>query len=78
MKLIARPHTLRKSLALLLTTAAAVVAFATTSSPEEDRKQFTELYRSKFPDLKAEDYSLGALNFSHDAKAQYDLSLIHI
>ena len=72
MNLIARPHTLRKSLALLLTTAAAVVAFAATSSPEEDRKQLIELYRSKFPDLKADDYSLGALNFSRDAKAQYD------
>lgn len=42
------------------------------SDPEQDRLAFIELYKKKFPDKALEDYVLGALMLSSDAKEQYD------
>lgn len=50
----------------------AATAGGTAGSPEADRKQLIELYSTKFPDKKPEDFVLGALLFSRDAKDQYE------
>ncbi len=42
------------------------------SDPEQDRLAFIDLYKKKFPDKPLEDYVLGALMLSNDAKEQYD------
>lgn len=74
----ARPNTLLKGLAFTLTLLTTLVAFGgdAPASPEADRKHLLELYRGKFPDTKVEDYSLGALIFSPDAKSQYDAMMV--
>ena len=42
------------------------------TDPEHDRLSFIELYQKKFPDRPLNDYVLGALMLSDDAKQQYD------
>lgn len=63
---------MRKLLAAILgasLTLGAVVAHAT---PEQDRKEMLEYFKSKFPNVKFEDYVHGAFVFSPDAFAQYE------
>ncbi len=42
------------------------------AGPEEDRLKVVNYFKNKYPDLKTEDYVLGALAFDPDAKSQYD------
>lgn len=42
------------------------------AAPEQDRQNLIQYYKSKFPDIKFQDYVHGALALEPDAKAQYD------
>ena len=42
------------------------------AGPEEDRLKVVNYFKNKYPDMKTEDYVLGALAFDPDAKSQYD------
>lgn len=46
-------------------------ALGVNAAPEQDRKAVLDLYKSKFPNIKFDDYVYGALNFSADALDQY-------
>lgn len=46
-------------------------ALNASATPEQDRKEILDLYKSKFPNLKFDDYVNGALAFSPDALQQY-------
>lgn len=45
---------------------------ATQAAPEDDRMKLVKYFKDKYPDIKMEDYVLGALAFDPDAKSQYD------
>lgn len=42
------------------------------ASPESDRQEMIKHFTSKYPNIKVEDYTYGALAFDADSKAQYD------
>ncbi len=42
------------------------------AGPEEDRQTLLNHYKTRFPDIRFEEYVHGALAFNPDAKAQYD------
>ncbi len=42
------------------------------AAPEDDRRKLVEFFQTKYPDVKIASFTLGALAFSPDAKAQYD------
>jgi sulfur-oxidizing protein SoxA len=44
---------------------------AANAGPEEDRQKLVGFYKSKYSDIKAEDYIYGALAFDPDAMSQY-------
>lgn len=47
-------------------------AVSVNASPEGDREKITGYFKSKYPDIKVEDYIYGALAFDPDSKAQYN------
>jgi len=60
----------------LLITLLGVTATAATNSfaaidPEQDRKELVNFFMKKNPNIKFEDYRLGAYNYSKDKMAQY-------
>lgn len=42
------------------------------ASPEADRQEMIKYFTTKYPNIKVEDYTYGALAFDADSKAQYD------
>lgn len=46
-------------------------AVSANAGPDEDRQKITNFFKSKYPDIKVEDYIYGALAFDPDSKAQY-------
>lgn len=62
---------MRKLLAVILGASLTLGAVVAQATPEQDRKGLLELYKSKFPNVKFEDYVNGALMFSSDALEQY-------
>ena len=46
-------------------------AVTANAGPEEDRQHVVNFFKTKYPDIKVEDYIYGALAFDPDAKAQY-------
>lgn len=62
---------MRKLLTAVLGAALLFGALGANASPEQDRKQLLEYYKSKFPNIKFNDYVHGALNFNPDALSQY-------
>lgn len=42
------------------------------SAPEQDLAAIRRYYQQRFPKIQFDDYVYGALNFSADARAQYD------
>ncbi len=46
-------------------------ALSAQAAPEDDRKQIVNLYKSKFPKMKQDEYTYGALSFDKDSMAQY-------
>jgi len=58
-----------QALSGLLLLLGAAVAYAT---PEEDRLRLVIYFKTRYPDVKPENYNYGALAFDPDSKAQYD------
>lgn len=61
----------------LLITLLGVTATAATNSyaaidPEQDRKELVEFFMKKNPNIKFEDYRMGAYNYSKDKMSQYE------
>ena len=50
----------------------ATVAMAADVTPEQSRQQLVEYFMAKSPNIKFEDYRLGAYNYSADKKAQWE------
>ena len=46
-------------------------AAVANAGPEEDRTKMANLFKSKYPDVKQDDYVYGALAFDPDSMAQY-------
>ena len=63
---------MNRTMHVLLGLALLLGAAAVQASPEEDRLKVVELFKSRYPDVKFENYIYGALAFDPDSKAQYD------
>lgn len=63
---------MKKTLLALIATSLTLGAVVANATPEQDRKDLTKLYTSKYPDIKPSQYVYGALAFDKDSKAQYD------
>lgn len=62
---------MKKLLLALLGASFAFGAMTAHAGPEQDRKEFLEFFKKKFPNVKFEDYVNGAFVFSQDAYEQY-------
>jgi sulfur-oxidizing protein SoxA len=47
-------------------------AVCVQASPSEDQAKFVAYFKTKYPDIKPDDFIYGALAFDPDSKAQYD------
>lgn len=66
---------MKKTLLVALTlgaTATANITMAANMDPEQSRQQLVDYFKAKHPNIKFEDYRLGAYNFSEDKKAQWE------
>ncbi|MGE4498847.1 MAG: sulfur oxidation c-type cytochrome SoxA [Hydrogenovibrio sp.] len=66
---------MKKTLLIALTlgaTATANLAVAANVDPEQSRQQFIDYFKAKNPNIKFEDYRIGAYNYSEDMKAQWE------
>jgi L-cysteine S-thiosulfotransferase len=63
---------MKKLILVLAGIGALACSLGVQATPEDDRLKVIEFYKSKFPDIKFEDYVYGALVFSEDAMAQYN------
>lgn len=66
---------MKKTLLVALTlgaTATANLAVAGNVDPEQSHKQFVDYFKAKNPNIKFEDYRLGAYNYSEDKMAQWE------
>ena len=62
---------MKKTLLVALTlgaTATANITMAANMDPEQSRQQLVDYFKAKHPNIKFEDYRLGAYNFSEDKK----------
>ncbi len=60
-----------KPLVLVLAGLALLAGAIAHAGPEDERRKLARHFASSFPDIKPEDYVLGALAFDPDLKAQY-------
>lgn len=63
---------MRRRLATLLGCALIGASFTAIAGPEDDRKAMVAHYKQRLPQVKFDDYVLGALALSPDARDQYD------
>lgn len=61
----------KKSLIALASLGILLGSTAASAGPDEDRQQLMNYFKSKYPDVKHEDYIYGALAFDPDAMSQY-------
>ncbi len=62
---------MKKTLLVLAGLGIALGAFTVQAGPEEDRLKLVNYYKTKFPDIKPDEFIYGALAFEPDAKSQY-------
>ncbi len=63
---------MKKLLMAILGASLTFGAISVQAGPEQDRKEMLDYFKSKFPNVKFEDYVNGAFVFSPDALAQYN------
>lgn len=62
---------MKKLLVALMGLGVLMGAAVANAGPEEDRTKMVNLFKSKYPDVKQDDYVNGALAFDPDSMAQY-------
>jgi len=62
---------MKKLLVALMGLGVLMGAAVANAGPEEDRTKMVNLFKSKYPDVKQDDYVHGALAFDPDSMAQY-------